>query len=229
MWPPAPCAKTKSPPPADASAGSKIAEVSSAPTLTRQAARALTTGGAVDVDELVEAIDQRIGGHRGRQRPLVGHLLQEEHRLLGQIEQLTYGLGLFLGHLHLAQAGGGRPLLALADRLRDRGPLDARFHLAKDDEVGDVLALHRLHHAGERGFGFAFHVNPRDLLLVFRRLSHQACQARTSIGRGDKSLRDKEFISDFADSRNAKADGPGISLVRPGTVSAHASRRWWHL
>src|SRR6266704_325808 len=35
MWPPAPCAQTKSAPPGDASAGSKVAEVSSPPTLTR--------------------------------------------------------------------------------------------------------------------------------------------------------------------------------------------------
>jgi hypothetical protein len=35
-------------------------------------------------------------------------------------------------------------------------------------------------------------------------------------------LADKEFIGDFADSRDAKADAPGISLVRPGTILAHA-------
>src|SRR5580765_3387024 len=38
MWPPAPCAQMKSGPPEDASAGSKIAEVSSSPTLTRHLA-----------------------------------------------------------------------------------------------------------------------------------------------------------------------------------------------
>ena len=39
MWPPAPCAQTKSAPPAaGADAGSKIAEVSSSPTFTRQIA-----------------------------------------------------------------------------------------------------------------------------------------------------------------------------------------------
>src|SRR5258708_18248044 len=45
MWPPAPCAKTKSPPPAGASAGSKTAEVSSSPTLTRHEVGALTADG----------------------------------------------------------------------------------------------------------------------------------------------------------------------------------------
>src|SRR5258706_2974537 len=59
--------------------------------------------------------------------------------------------------------------------------------------------------------------------LVFRGLPHQACQARRGlIRRRDKSLSDKEFTSYFRDSRNAEADGPGIPLVRPGTVLAHA-------
>jgi len=42
------------------------------------------------------------------------------------------------------------------------------------------------------------------------------------MGHGDKSLRDKEFIGDFADSRNAKADGPSISVVRRRTTEMQA-------
>ncbi len=75
---------------------------------------------------------------------------------------------------------------------------------------------------GLNGFEKAVMRNPQALLLVFRGLPHQACQARMSMGHGDKSLRDKEFIGDFADSRNAKADGPSISVVRRRTVLAQA-------
>src|SRR5947208_13681281 len=56
IWPPAPCAKTKSPPPADASAGSKTAEVSSSPTLTRHEIGALTAGGVKRNARLFQAI-----------------------------------------------------------------------------------------------------------------------------------------------------------------------------
>src|SRR6266850_5723134 len=52
---------------------------------------------------------------------------------------------------------------------------------------------------GLNGFENADTEPPQDLLLVFKGLSHQACQARRElVGRGDKSLSDKEFISDLA-------------------------------
>src|SRR5476651_1889571 len=67
----------------------------------------LLPGGAIDLHQLVEAIDQRIGRRHLRQRAAIGHLLQEQRFFLAETEQLG-GLGrLLLGHLHLAHAGGG--------------------------------------------------------------------------------------------------------------------------
>src|SRR6185436_15345438 len=52
--------------------------------------------GSVDVDDLVPAVDQRIGRYRRGQRTLVRHRLQEQHCFLGQVEQPRHGLRLLL-------------------------------------------------------------------------------------------------------------------------------------
>src|SRR6266545_5657857 len=66
----------------------------------------LLPGRAVDLHQLVEAVDKRIGRRHLGQRAAIGHLLEEQGLLLAEAEQLG-GLGrLLLGHLHLAHARG---------------------------------------------------------------------------------------------------------------------------
>src|SRR6267154_2342850 len=69
---------------------------------------------------------------------------------------------------------------------------------------------------GLNGFEKADMRKPLDLLLVFPALPHQACQAPTSIVRGDKSLHDKEFVDYFAGRRNAKNSWAGHPGGAPG-------------
>lgn len=99
-------------------------------------------GGAVHIDQFVEAVDQRVGGHRGGQRALVGHDLELGDGFGRQVEHFADGLGLFGGEGHLAEQAGGDPFLAEADGLGEVGPLEALGNLAFDDEIGDVFAFH---------------------------------------------------------------------------------------
>ena len=80
-------------------------------------------GAAIDTHQFVEAIDEGIGWHGRGQRALVGDDLQQVHRLVGQVEHRPDLFGLLSGQCHLAQQGGGCPLLALAGGLGELRPL----------------------------------------------------------------------------------------------------------
>jgi len=66
------------------------------------------------------------------------------------------------------------------------------------------------------------HAEPRECWCSGAFRIKRAKRGKAIVRRSDKSLSDKEFTSYFRDSRNAEADAPGIPLVRPGTVLAHA-------
>jgi hypothetical protein len=97
---------------------------------------------AVHIHDLVPAVDQRIGRHCGRQRTLVRHDLQPGRFLVCEVEQALRDFGLRLGEGHLAEAGGGRPFLALAEVFGDVLPLQALLHFGADDLSGHFVAIH---------------------------------------------------------------------------------------
>ncbi len=102
----------------------------------------LLEGRAVNVDELVEAVDQRIGRHGGGQCAFVRHHLQQLHGRGVEVEQRANHSGLFGTEGHLAQASGGHPLLALAHGLGHVRPVQAFGNLGSDDGLGHVVAIH---------------------------------------------------------------------------------------
>src|SRR5215469_5719942 len=86
----------------------------------------LLPGGAVNLNQLVEAIDQGIGRHRGRQRAAIGDLLQQAFFVFGEVEQLSRAFGLLRAQLHLShQCGGQIHRRAAADFSNDRLPAEA--------------------------------------------------------------------------------------------------------
>ena len=106
----------------------------------------LLDGGAVNADDLVPAIDQRVGGHSRRQRALVGHDLQPLLLFSAQAEHLAQGLGLGGRGRHLAQAKSSRPLFALPHFFGHIFPFDALGHFDGDDLFGNVVAVHAVLH-----------------------------------------------------------------------------------
>ena len=102
----------------------------------------LLDGGAIDADDFIPAVDQRVGGHGRWQRSLVGHDLKPLLLLNREAKNLADDLGLFVVQRHLAQAGGGDPLLALANFFGHGFPLDALGHFDGDDFFGDFVAVH---------------------------------------------------------------------------------------
>ena len=68
--------------------------------------------GTINGDDFVPAVNQRIGGDTGRQRPLVGRDLEPGDRLVGKSEDSADLFCLLLIERHLAKAPGRRPFLA---------------------------------------------------------------------------------------------------------------------
>lgn len=97
-------------------------------------------GGPVDADDLIPAINQRVGRHGCRQRPFVWHDLQPRDRLFRKIEQLARLLRLALGQRHLSKAGGGRPFLALADCLGNAGPFESLTDFGGNNHLRYLVA-----------------------------------------------------------------------------------------
>ena len=98
--------------------------------------------GAINAHDLVPAVNQRVGRHRGRQRPLVGHHLQPFLFFSGQAEQLAQGFGLCGRGRHLPQAQRRGPLFGLTHFFGNRLPGHAFGHFGGDDFFRDVVAIH---------------------------------------------------------------------------------------
>jgi hypothetical protein len=99
---------------------------------------------AIDLDELVEAIDQRIGRHRRRQRTAIRHLLQQRHFIIIEAQDFAHRFGLGLGKLHLpVQRRGVIDRRARADLGGDVAPGKLLLALQDGDLLGELGACHR--------------------------------------------------------------------------------------
>src|SRR5712671_811758 len=91
---------------------------------------------AIDLDELIKAVDQRIGRHY-RRRAAMGNLLQQPLFVLAELEQRRRALGLLGAQLHLAhQRRGQVDRRAAADLGDDRLPGQALRTLGGEDFAG---------------------------------------------------------------------------------------------
>ena len=97
--------------------------------------------GTINGNDLIPSVDQRIGRHRGWQRPLVARDLEPGDRLIGQSEDSADLLRLRLVESHLTKASGRRPLLALADRRSDTGPAYVLLDLGRADHARHFTAI----------------------------------------------------------------------------------------
>src|ERR1700722_5167608 len=98
-------------------------------------------GRAVDHDELVEAVDQRVG--RRHRRAAHRHLVEHRGLGLGEGEQVGGLGGLRLGELHLAeQRADDQHRRHAADLAADVAPLPALLALDVEDLLGELVAGH---------------------------------------------------------------------------------------
>src|SRR5438105_3313664 len=87
--------------------------------------------GTINGNDLVPSVDQRIGRHRGWQRPLVGCDLEPGNRLIGQSEDSA----------DMTKASGCRPFLALPDRRGNTGLAYVLLDLGCADHARHFTAL----------------------------------------------------------------------------------------
>jgi hypothetical protein len=98
--------------------------------------------GAVDLQDLVEAVDGRVGR---RQRLVVAagrDLLEDRGGLGGKLEQLGHPRGEPGGERMLAVEGGGEPDAVDVEPLGDLGEGELLAALGREDQRGDVGAVH---------------------------------------------------------------------------------------
>src|ERR1700732_4471607 len=97
--------------------------------------------GTINGDDFIPAVNQRIRGDSGRQRPFVGRDLEPGDRLVGKSENSADLFRLLLIERHLAKAPGRRPFLALPDRPGNLSPAYVFLDLGCADRVRHFAAV----------------------------------------------------------------------------------------
>ncbi|MNR13919.1 hypothetical protein D3C85_1303570 [compost metagenome] len=97
-------------------------------------------GGAVDIDQFVPAVDQRICRYGSGQRSFVGHDLQPRYRFIREAQDFADGFSLSFIESHLTQASCCSPFFGHAHGLGNLTPLEAFTNFRRNNQFRDFFA-----------------------------------------------------------------------------------------
>src|SRR4051794_13667010 len=156
---------------------------------------------AVDLEDLVEAVDRRIGGREGVEGPARRDLLQDGHRLVGQAQRLPDARRQLGRQRMLAEQRGGQPDTIGSQSFGEIAEREARGALGVEDLRGDGTAVHG------------------GLHVLSARVSARARRAASEIS--------KTSVAHSPSSRVTSRTAPAtMTAIRPAWIAPDSTTTW---